>query len=219
MLSLQTFSPPASCPIPILPAYLPRIAPAHCLSAFSAPSSSLLPHPHSPRMPAPYSSCPLPVCFLCIFLQPQAHIPAGTSPRPNPSQPVASCPPATGLTGFERAWESHHCPLTTGRRPAIRVPKPQGFGTFLLSQCLVSALQKGFFDPFFASKGYTLLAYTLYPFAQNTTTPSNDHPPVCGPKHYTLSAKTLLPLQPEKCTVWGNRPRPRRAKGGGERGN
>ena len=74
------------------------------------------------------------------------------------------------------------------------VPKPFGFGTFLLPQSPVSALRKAFFGTFFCPKGYTLSAYTLYPFDQNTTTPSNDHPLVCGPTHYTLSAKTLLPL-------------------------
>ena len=181
---------PATFHSPNFPACLPRIPPAHCLSAFSTPFSSF--NPTSPRA------------------HPQGQTPANLLPLALLRR---------GLTGFEQAWESHHCPLTTGPRPAIRVPKPQGFGTFLLSQCLVSALRKALSGPFFGSKGYTLSAYTLYPFGQNTTTPSNDHPIVCGPKHYTLSAKTLLPLQPEKCTVWGNRPRPRGAKGGGERGN
>ena len=79
------------------------------------------------------------------------------------------------------------------------VPKPNGFGTFLLPQSLVSALRKTFFGPFFCPKGYTLSAYTLYPFAQNTTTPSNDHPPVCGPKHYyPFGQNTTTPFSEDR---------------------
>ena len=79
------------------------------------------------------------------------------------------------------------------------VPKPFGFGTFLLPQSPVSALRKALFGTFFCPKGYTLLAYTLYPFDQNTTTPSNDHPPVCGPTHYyPFGQNTTTPFSEDR---------------------
>ena len=155
-----------------------------------------------------HSSSSLPACpttpnaFSHGSAQAPAHCPARDDPVPDAACPkaVPAQTPLSPMPGRGPAMPSSKpgkgetIAFRTGSRPAHRVPKPFGFGTFLLPQSPVSTLRKAIFGPFFCSKGYTLLAYTLYPFAQNTTAPSNDHPPVCGPIGYTLSAKTLLPL-------------------------
>ena len=128
----------------------------------SHPATTL---PHKPHFEAPHR----PASHSSFHPSSPASAFLGNSAEAHTPKPMAWG--KGGIGPLRKAGKGENTPLYIGSVPTHAVPKPTGFATFLLPQSPVSALRKALFGTFFGRKGYTLSAYTLYPFAQNTTTP------------------------------------------------